>query len=111
VLRWITPPESATNASQASDGHIACQTPVLQIAKTPDTQQDADGLITAGDTATFTIVVTNLGPGTAKSVTISDAAGGRRVTWTTASTGCTITGNPQVLSYGLGDWRRTPRRP
>src|SRR5258705_467868 len=44
---------SATNASQVSnDGHIACQTPVLQIAKTPDVQGDAGGLITAGDTAT-----------------------------------------------------------
>jgi uncharacterized repeat protein (TIGR01451 family) len=97
---------SATNASQQTDpGHIACQTPILQIAKTPDVQGDPGGLITAGDTATFTIVVTNLGPGTAKSVTISDALPtGGGVTWTTASTGCTITGsNPQVLSCNLGD--------
>jgi hypothetical protein len=51
----------ATNADQVSNpGKITCQTPILQIAKTPDS-----GTITAGDTATFTIVITNLGPGVA----------------------------------------------
>ena len=81
---------SATNALSVSDtGHLRCQTPVLQIAKTPDS-----GTITAGDTATFTIVITNLGPGIATGVTLVDdplpAGGG--VTWTTSTTGCTVSG-------------------
>src|SRR5205814_958748 len=81
---------NATNAVSVSDpGHIGCQTPVLAIAKTPDS-----GTITAGDTATFTIVVTNLGPGTATGVTLVDdplpAGGG--VTWATSTTGCTVSG-------------------
>jgi uncharacterized repeat protein (TIGR01451 family) len=67
---------------------VTIDQPVISIAKTPD-----GATITAGDTATFTIVVTNLGPGTAASVTISDplpAGGG--VNWTTATAGCTVTG-------------------
>jgi uncharacterized repeat protein (TIGR01451 family) len=73
---------TATNAASVSDpGKITCQTPVLVIAKTPD-----NGTITAGDTATFTVVVTNNGPGTATGVAISDplpAGGG--VTWMSAT--------------------------
>ena len=80
----------ATNADQVSNpGKITCQTPVLQIVKTPDS-----GTITAGDTATFTVVVTNHGPGVATGVTIEDdplpAGGG--VKWTTSTTGCTVSG-------------------
>src|SRR5438067_1305291 len=75
---------SATNASSVNDpGSITCQTPVLAIAKTPD-----GGTVTAGSTATFTIVVTNNGPGTATGVAISDplpAGGG--VSWSTARKG------------------------
>src|SRR5207253_4736118 len=78
------------NALSVNDpGKITCQTPVLQIAKTPD-----NGTVLAGATATFTIVVTNLGPGTATGVTLTDnplpAGGG--VTWATATTGCTVSG-------------------
>ena len=52
---------TATNAASVNNpGDITCQTPVLAIAKTPDA-----GIITAGETATFTIVLTNNGPGTA----------------------------------------------
>ncbi|MEO7157963.1 MAG: DUF11 domain-containing protein, partial [Vicinamibacterales bacterium] len=81
---------SASNAGTVTDtGLITCVTPVLQIAKTPD-----GGTITAGDTATFTIVVTNLGPGAATGVVIDDTlpAGGG-VTWTTATPNCTVTLN------------------
>src|SRR5947199_45211 len=55
---------SATNASSVNDpGDITCQTAVLQTEKTADR-----ATIPAGDTATFTIVVTNNGPGTATGV-------------------------------------------
>ena len=52
---------SATNSpSVENPGSITCQPPNLTIVKTPDGQT-----INAGDTATFTMVVTNTGPGTA----------------------------------------------
>src|SRR5262249_57187544 len=62
--------------------------------------------IIAGDTATFTIVVTNNGPGTAKAVTISDplpAGGG--VTWATATANCSVSGavGSQTLNCTVGD--------
>ena len=86
-------------ASVQDSGTITCQTPVLTIAKTPD-----GATITAGATATFTIVVTNIGPGTATNVTLSDAlpAGGG-VTWTTTAP-CTVSGQAglQVLHCPVG---------
>jgi uncharacterized repeat protein (TIGR01451 family) len=93
---------SATNAASVQDpGSITCQTPVLSIVKTPDGQT-----INGGDTATFTIVVSNLGPGTAKSVTLSDplpAGGG--VNWTTVTANCSVSGavGTQTLSCSFGD--------
>src|SRR5439155_1574865 len=93
---------SATNNPPVSDpGSITCQPPNLSIVKTPDGQT-----INAGDTATFTIVVSNTGTGTAKSVTLTDSlpAGGG-VNWTTASAGCSVSGAPgaQTLSCSFGD--------
>src|SRR5437867_3185224 len=92
----------ATNNPAVTDpGSITCQPPHLSIVKTPDGQ-----MINAGDTATFTIVVSNTGTGVAKSVTLTDplpAGGG--VNWTTASAGCSVSGAPgaQSLSCSFGD--------
>jgi uncharacterized repeat protein (TIGR01451 family) len=86
--------------SQCADEPVVITKPVLQIEKTPD-----NGTINAGDTATFTIVVTNLGPGTAKHATLTDALpGGGGVTWTTSSSGCTVSGavGSQMLNCALG---------
>ena len=92
---------SASNAAPVADsGSIACQVPVLAIAKTPDGTS-----ISAGAAATFTIVVTNNGPGTANGVAINDplpAGGG--VNWTTSTAGCSITGavSAQTLTCTVG---------
>ena len=77
--------DQGDNTAQASDtASITCQEPVLVVAKTPDS-----ATITAGQTATFTVVVTNNGPGTANNVAISDPLpNGATLTWTTASAGC-----------------------
>ena len=65
---------SGTNAASVNNGaSITCQTPVLVMAKTPD-----GGTITAGQTATFTVVVTNNGPGTANNVVDQRSAAQRR---------------------------------
>src|SRR5438477_51091 len=88
---------SATNASSVNDpGDITCQTPVLQIAKTPD-----GGKIGRASCRERVKMVTDDGPGKAKGVAISDplpAGGG--VSWSTATAGCTVTG--AVGSQSLG---------
>ena len=90
-----------TNAAQVTDpGSITCQpplTPSLHVVKTPDT-----GIISAGETATFTIVVGNSGPATATGVTLDDNLPGP-VTWSLASgpAGCSVVAN--VLHCALGD--------
>ena len=86
-----------SNTAAASDGgSIACQQPVLAVAKTPDA-----GVVTAGEAATFTITVTNAGPGTARDVTLSDPLpAGALLAWQTGTSGCAITGSgaAQALS-------------
>lgn len=94
---------SATNAATVTDpGSIACQTPNILISKTPDVP-GAGSLITAGDTATFTIVLTNQGPGTAHGVTLTDQLPGP-LTWSLFSSslpGCAaIVGNLLTCNFG-----------
>ena len=77
--------------------------PVLSVAKTPD-----GGVVTAGDPATFTIVTSNLGPGTALGATLADALpvafnGWSIVVAQTDWADCEITGTAgtnQVLTCG-----------
>jgi uncharacterized repeat protein (TIGR01451 family) len=79
---------------------ITCQTPVLAIVKTPD-----NGTITAGETATFTVVVTNNGPGTVNGVTLTDPLPpGGGVNWQTTTPNCTVTGavGSQSLTCAVG---------
>src|SRR4029453_17026543 len=65
-----------------------------QVVKTADR-----GTIDAGDTAAFTIVVTNNGPGTAKSVTLSDPlpAG---IAWQEDSADCSIANGTLSCQFG-----------
>ena len=92
----------AANSDPVTDpGLITCQPPNLHVVKTPD-----NGTINAGDTATFTIVVSNTGPGTAKAVTLDDALPGP-VTWSLAagspSAGTAIPSVANALHCDLGD--------
>src|SRR5205823_3001560 len=93
---------SGNNPTLNDPGSITCLPPNLTVVKTPDGQT-----INAGDTATFTIVVTNTGTGVAKSVTLTDTLPvGGGVSWalTPAVTGCAINGTtPLVLSCSFGD--------
>src|SRR5204863_397837 len=87
---WInTASASASNALSVKDpGQIMCLALPLSLAKSPDVGAPP---INAGETATFTIVVTNTGQGTANNVVMTDTLpnnGG--VTWATASPGCSI---------------------
>jgi uncharacterized repeat protein (TIGR01451 family) len=92
---------SASNeAADGPDNNSATATvtvdcPDIEVVKTAD-----EGTIDAGDTAAFTIVVTNNGPGTATDVTLSDPlpAG---IAWTEDSDFCEITAG--VLTCDFGD--------
>ncbi|HVK19863.1 MAG TPA: SpaA isopeptide-forming pilin-related protein [Actinokineospora sp.] len=82
--------------NNSSTGTILVNCPDVTVEKTTDTPT-----VAAGDTARFTITVTNLGPGTAFGVTLTDPlpAG---VAWVMnpAVQGCLITNN--ILSCDLG---------
>ena len=62
--------------------------------------KDGNGPLSAGDVATFTIKVENIGPGTARAVTLTDHAPGRRQLG--APAGCTISATG-LLECKLGD--------
>src|SRR5439155_1420148 len=66
-MQLLTTPTSSQTANAHGSGSTTCNAPSLNVAKTPDGQT-----INAGDTATFTIVVSNAGPGAATSVTLND---------------------------------------
>ena len=78
---------------------MVVQCPDVTVAKTPD-----GGDVNAGSLATFTIVVTNLGPGIARNVTLTDnlPAG---IDWSEDSTSCLITGlvGSETLNCNFGD--------
>ncbi len=93
---------NSASASTDNDGNpstgpvtITVNCPAVQVVKTAD-----NGTISAGDTAAFTIVVTNNGPGVAKGVTLTDTlpAG---VDWQQDNQSCSITAG--VLSCNFGD--------
>ena len=75
------------NAIPNASAQVTVNCPDLVVLKTAD-----NGTISAGDTAAFTLVVTNNGAGTAKDVTFTDVlpAG---ITWSDDSPNCTITGS------------------
>ena len=95
VVLLTAQPSGSTGFAGGSDTTTVTG-PTLTIAKTPDGQT-----ITAGDTATFTIVVTNTGNGNANAVVIDDTLPpGGGLTWGTATPGCTVVAN--VLHCDVG---------
>lgn len=71
----------------------------------PDVTVDktaGNATISAGDTASFTITVTNIGTGAANSVTLDDALPGSGLAWTENPdlAACTITGNALHCDIG-----------
>jgi uncharacterized repeat protein (TIGR01451 family) len=91
---------STSNDGTDQDGaNVTVDCPDVKVTKTPD-----GGSVNAGGTATFTILVENLGPGVARDVTLTDnlPAG---VNWSEDSASCSITGavNSQVLACSFGD--------
>lgn len=78
----------ANNKSAESDcsaGAVTITRPVLSIASLPE-----NATVAAGTTATFTVVVKNLGPGTAKNASMSDRLPAVDVTWSTSTPNCSV---------------------
>ncbi len=86
---------SATNAPDASDSaSITCDKPALKVTKTADNSP-----ISAGDTASYTIVVENTGAGTAYSVSLTDTlpAG---IAWVADNQACSISSGKLTCDFG-----------
>ena len=65
----------AATGNNTDDADIVVNCPDIQVVK------DGNGPISAGDPATFTITVTNLGPGVASGVTLDDSSRPVRGHW------------------------------
>src|SRR6266852_4913081 len=109
-------PRNVSVSSNCGDEPVTITQPVLTIQKTPD-----GTTYKAGDTVSFTVVVTNTGPGTAVNVHFSPrdtlpVPSGSSLSWgptnptvtcsagvvNTPSPACTVSGN--VLSCSFGDF-------
>jgi uncharacterized repeat protein (TIGR01451 family) len=80
----------------AALGSRAAAVPVLVLTKFSPAP-----VISSGDTATFDVLVQNAGDATASVVTLTDALP-PTLTWSTATSGCSVNGATQVLSCSLG---------
>jgi uncharacterized repeat protein (TIGR01451 family) len=86
---------TSNDGSDSDSASVTVNCPNITVLKTAD-----QGTIDAGDTAAFTIVVTNEGPGTAKGVTLTDTLPSG-VVWSEDSAACSITAG--VLTCNFGD--------
>jgi uncharacterized repeat protein (TIGR01451 family) len=86
---------TSNDGSDSDDASITVDCPNVTVLKTAD-----QGTIDAGDTAAFTILVTNEGPGTAHDVTLTDTLP-TGIVWTEDSPDCSITAG--VMSCDFGD--------
>ena len=93
---------TSNDGSDSDNATITVNCPNVTVLKTAD-----QGTIDAGDTAAFTIVVTNEGPGTAKGVTLTDTLPSG-VVWSEDSAACSITAG--VLSCNFGDLANSATR-
>jgi uncharacterized repeat protein (TIGR01451 family) len=86
---------SASNAPEAADSaSVTIQCPDLNLVVAPSA-----GVINAGDTATFTMTVTNNGPGSARGVIVNGVL--QSGYWTIGSDAAVCTGDVGVLECAL----------
>ncbi len=84
---------NASNNSSSASIDVVCK-PDIKVLKTAD-----DSTINRGDTAAFTIVVSNIGTTPAVGVTLSDVLPGG-ITWNEDSTYCSISAGTLSCSFG-----------
>jgi uncharacterized repeat protein (TIGR01451 family) len=73
-------------ANNTDDADVVVNCPDVKVVKTADA-----GTVSAGDPVAFTIVVSNLGPGSAYGVTLDDPLPAGISGWSTSTAGCSIT--------------------
>ncbi len=90
---------ASNEAPGADDNNTSTDTITVRCPDVSVLKTAAKGTIDAGETASFTIVVANAGPGTAYGVTLSDPlpAG---VAWTEDSASCSISGQSLTCAFG-----------
>jgi len=91
---WVAATNEAAGASanNNSSAGVDVQCPSLTLTKTPDQAGDAGFTVNPGNTATFTITVSNAGPGKAFDVVILDTLPSVAPNhWTDDSNSCTVT--------------------
>src|SRR5439155_25753591 len=86
---------TSNDGSDSDSASVTVDCPNVNVLKTAD-----QGTIDAGDTAAFTILVTNEGPGTAKHVTLTDTLP-TGIVWSEDSADCSIAAG--VLTCAFGD--------
>jgi uncharacterized repeat protein (TIGR01451 family) len=86
---------TSNDGSDSDSASVTVDCPNVTVLKTAD-----QGTIDAGDTAAFTILVTNEGPGTAKDVTLTDTLPSG-IVWSEDSADCSIAAG--VLTCAFGD--------
>ncbi|MFN8638053.1 MAG: CARDB domain-containing protein [Dehalococcoidia bacterium] len=80
---------AATNEDQTKLANNASSATIVVNCPNVKIEKSGNGPLAAGGTATFTITVTNLGPGTATNVKVADTLAGTG--WTDDSADCTVT--------------------
>src|SRR4029453_18310991 len=85
---------TSNDGSDSDDASVTVQCPNVTVLKT-----GGDGPIDAGDTAAFTIVVTNEGPGTAHDVTLTDTLP-VGIAWSEDSPDCSIAAGVMTCDFG-----------
>ena len=90
---------TSNDGTDQATASVVVQCPDVTVLKTPD-----GGDVNAGGTATFTILVSNAGPGIARNVTLVDELPAN-VDWTEDSASCSITGavGDETLNCAFGD--------
>ena len=86
--------DTSDDGSGEASASVTVQCPDVRVTKTPNA-----GTVQAGDNAVFTILVENLGPGSATNVTLSDTLP-VGYTWTEDSADCAIANG--ILSCNFG---------
>ena len=86
-------PGATANNTDSATIEVLC--PDIKVTKTADNSP-----ISAGDTASFTITVENIGEGTAYGVTLGDALPGAGITWTEDSDACSISDGVLSCTFG-----------
>jgi uncharacterized repeat protein (TIGR01451 family) len=92
----VTAPNDPNTANNTANATVTVDCPDISVTK------EGNGPITAGDTAEFTMVITNNGPGTANGVSLNDALPGTGWSiFNQTAANCSVTGGTTLTCSGI----------